>query len=242
MSLIDGIAFLPSIIGIVLLFFDPGDPSKKTTRLRATCIGLFLVQGAVTIFRDHSEARRHAAEAKRQDTKSGELQDSMNILLAIEHQRQAGIYGVPESIAARASVAELAQRDRASAARDSLLSISRQRQSALPRITVEYFPKEVNRHLVTRALNEARFDVRIAKPVNDLLTNAIWVGDKVALLDAQLVALTLMRAGVRLRSIRRFQHGGGSNARLVQVGADPARVAWPVLSAEDVLAMTEVVR
>jgi len=68
----------------------------------------------------------------------------------------------------------------------------------------------------------------------DLPTNVIRVGDSVSLDDAKFVALTLLRAGLDLKSIRRFQEGGGTKANLIEVGTDHSLLNSPSLSVSDV--------
>ncbi|MEM9906317.1 MAG: hypothetical protein AAF921_14965 [Cyanobacteria bacterium P01_D01_bin.44] len=101
-------------------------------------------------------------------------------------------------------------------------------------IAVEYFTKDVDQGIVSSQLSELGFQTQAKDPiVPDRPTNAIWFGGGVSLEDVQLVALTLVRAGVQIESIRPFAEGDG-RAELIQVGTD-ARLddtceAWTVES------------
>lgn len=102
-------------------------------------------------------------------------------------------------------------------------------------ITVVYFPKDVDATVVEGALRALGFTLRRGPTqVPDVPTNAVWFGEQVPLEAAKLAALTLMRAGVQIKAIRRFRDGGGAKARLIQIGADRAIVSWPVLTPDQV--------
>jgi hypothetical protein len=107
-------------------------------------------------------------------------------------------------------------------------------------VRVEYVVKDANTRAITEVLNGLGFQLQIKKPVNDYPTNAMWIGDQVTLEDAKKIALALIRAGVEIRRISRFPVESTNNASLIQVGADPALVAKPILTVEQVLALQEL--
>jgi hypothetical protein len=84
-------------------------------------------------------------------------------------------------------------------------------------ITVRYFPRNVNREKVEAAIRELGFNL-IINPSRDFETNAIWYGSEVCkhIEDVQLVAYTLMRAGVQLKVIETLERKGKENE--IQVG------------------------
>jgi hypothetical protein len=53
-----------------------------------------------------------------------------------------------------------------------------------------------------------------------LATNAVWAGNDVKVETAKFVALTLIRAGVEIKAIRRLPNGGGKRANLIEVASD----------------------
>src|SRR5262249_29047478 len=98
------------------------------------------------------------------------------------------------------------------------------------KLTVEYFPKDVDGDVLRQALSEGGFNFKAGVAKNNLSTNSMWVGDSVTVDNIKFVALTLVRAGVQLRSIRRFRNGAGAKANLIEIGADAAMQNQPVLS------------
>jgi hypothetical protein len=126
-------------------------------------------------------------------------------------------------------------------------------QQAVPRagreqrkgVVVEYFPKNVDENRVESALTELGFTLR--KPaaiVQQIPTNAIWFGSPVDIEDVKLVALTLIRAGVQIRSIRPIQDYlvNKKDLPLIQVGADSSVVNDPPLTVEQIQAATRFTR
>jgi hypothetical protein len=90
------------------------------------------------------------------------------------------------------------------------------------RITVEYFPKNVDPVVIRNTLSSLGFTFREGTPQQRGATNAIWFGQDVPLSDVKLVALTLVRAGVDLKTIRPFRksHPVPDRNFLIQVGTD----------------------
>jgi predicted RecA/RadA family phage recombinase len=109
-------------------------------------------------------------------------------------------------------------------------------------ITVQYFPKAVDGQIVSNRLKQAGFNVLVmARPVNDLPTNAIWAGDAVTVEDVKLVALTLIRAGVQLRAIKRSRPRRQLET-VIQVGTEPALSDAKVLKVNDIMSLKEIHR
>ena len=78
-------------------------------------------------------------------------------------------------------------------------------------------------------------------PANQALpTNAIWVGDNVTLDQAKFVALTLIRAGVEIKALRRLRNGQGDRATVIEVGSDASLQSAPPLTAEDVSKLNQL--
>lgn len=103
------------------------------------------------------------------------------------------------------------------------------------KITVQYFPKDVDRQIVERSLRELGFELTSGQPnLKNVPTNAIWFGSEVPIDDVKLVAYTLIRAGVDIKIIRPFRNPGGSKARLIQVGSDAQYQSSSPLSVNEI--------
>ena len=76
--------------------------------------------------------------------------------------------------------------------------------------------------VIRNTLSSLGFTFREGTPQQRGATNAIWFGQDVPLSDVKLVALTLVRAGVDLKTIRPFRksHPVPDRNFLIQVGTD----------------------
>ena len=109
-------------------------------------------------------------------------------------------------------------------------------------ITVQYFPKNVDGDKVVNAMEELGYTVNIGNTqVNYVETNAIWFGTSVTTEDAKLIALTLIRAGVKVKVIRPFRNSAGRE-RLIQIGADAVYKNEPALTVNEIVTTKQFVR
>lgn len=75
-------------------------------------------------------------------------------------------------------------------------------------------------------------------------TNAIWFGNDVPISDVKLVALTLVRAGVDLKTIRPFRnsHPVADRNLLIQVGTDEEFAGKPSMTIGEITSAKEFTR
>lgn len=105
-------------------------------------------------------------------------------------------------------------------------------------VRIELFAKDLDQALVNQALQELGYPVlRPRALVGDTATNALWFGSAVPLQDVRVVALALIRAGVKLRAIRPIQDSlvAKKDLPLIQVGADKGVLDQPPYTVEQVL-------
>ena len=110
--------------------------------------------------------------------------------------------------------------------------------------TIEYFPKDIDHdpEVVRKNLESLGFQVDLKSPnVQGMPTNAIWFGHDVPISVVKLVALTLVRAGVALQTIKPFVHSDNESewARLIQIGSDGDYSESAVLTASFINSQTE---
>ena len=89
-------------------------------------------------------------------------------------------------------------------------------------IYAKSFEQDVNQSVLLPKLQNLGFVVHMAPGRNALAripTNAIWFGRQVAQEDVRLLALSLMSAGIAIRTIRPFDDPG-RKANVIEVGAD----------------------
>jgi hypothetical protein len=94
------------------------------------------------------------------------------------------------------------------------------------RLRVEYYAKDrdTDPARIASILKELGFEVTVRKPnVTVLSTDTVWFGRSVPIDQAKLVAVTLMRAGVRVRHIWKFRkQSSNAEGTLIQLGATTA--------------------
>jgi hypothetical protein len=113
-------------------------------------------------------------------------------------------------------------------------SISEKSLKSASKIHIEYFPKDVDGKILTKALEKVGFNVVLKKPLNDFKTNSIWAGDSVSVSEIKTVALVLFRAGVDLYFIERAKSWTGSKLKLIQIGAYSSLTGKSPFKLEDI--------
>ena len=95
---------------------------------------------------------------------------------------------------------------------------------------IKYYVKEVDNRLVIDALASKGMSVDKGKAnLEDDKTNAIWFGDEVSLDEVKYVALTLIRAGVDIRTIKPYSTEG-KKINIIEIGSDRQRKNNPIYS------------
>ncbi|HWZ99587.1 MAG TPA: hypothetical protein VN025_17650 [Candidatus Dormibacteraeota bacterium] len=112
-----------------------------------------------------------------------------------------------------------------------------------PSPTVIYYAKADEATGIVKALKEVgSLKVVVRQPLDPNPSNVIWIGDGISPKEAQYVAQTLLRAGVRLNKILRFYDGAGSKSTLIEVGAyEDFRSSAP-LTSDDIATMSDFPR
>ena len=73
----------------------------------------------------------------------------------------------------------------------------------------------------------------------DFQSNAIFYGDSVATRDLQLVAYTLLKAGLPIKVIKPSRFGDSWKSRSIEIGTDTTLVAQPTLSLTEIQNITK---
>jgi hypothetical protein len=123
-----------------------------------------------------------------------------------------------------------------SKAEDELKKVGQSQSERQGLVTIEYFPRDVDREKVEAALRNLGFIPRTGKPRSpEVPTNSLWFGSQVTLDDVRRVAYILIQAGVQLKAIRRFRASTPSqDALLIQVGGDPGVAGRPPITVEQI--------
>lgn len=222
--------------GILSLYIDPKRDKGKAWMIVFVLMLSAAATGMAGLLDDRDKDHEKTIQQMQNDILQADLkwQKKMFVLVA---QR----WGIADPDTAVSDQATIQKSIDADEARSQILKRIRETETRtsgnIP--LIEYFPKDVDDAIVTAALKDSGFEFRKGNSATVLPTNAIWVGDSVTLDDTKFVALTLIRAGVKLREIRRFQSPTTANSRKIQIGANKAWVDVPVLTVGNVLNMAE---
>jgi hypothetical protein len=221
------------VAGMISLYVDP-----KRTGLRWLLIASL---GATTVFsvwfnlQDSQRSARiqqaDADERARLNARLSEALQNVNLSLQVNTERLLFLCHTFGNTQCSQSV----EADKA-----RLVLIQKLEGRAQSPIRVQYFPKDVDGSVISRALAQVGMQIEERTPVLPHPTNAIWVGDAVTLPEAKFTALTLVRAGVTIRTIRRLKNGGGPRARLIQVGSSVDAVRLPAMTVHDIEDLMEL--
>lgn len=220
--------------GLFGLFLDP--KNRKAWWAKPTLVMMIIIPAGLAIAfgqQKAESAKRQALQAEKQhqidQLKILELQMQLKSVSADVGKAIQGLqtlligFGFTPETAAVASPERIRKSKLANgllqeAARSNTPFIKSERQ----RITVQYFPKNVDPDVVEKTLSDLGFTFVKRVPQQQGATNAIWFGEDVPLSDVKLVALTLVRAGVDVKTIKPFRRSHPVQDRnlLIQVGTD----------------------
>jgi hypothetical protein len=225
------------VAGLISLYVDPKDKAKQWMLVFA-----LLVTAGFTVWFNRSDANDKTREVEQAQAREMATQKSLDEARAALHTIEGTLQtqgGWIQVLCAQFGNVSCKEAFVANDIRQQIIAARAPAPAAEP-ITLEYFPKGVDGAAVRRGLQEVHLDVVEKAPlVTGTPTNAMWFGNDVPLDRVKLAALTLQRAGVQLKAIRRFRDGSGRHRLLIQVGADTGLKDAPVLTPADVQALNE---
>jgi hypothetical protein len=217
------------ISGIASLQIDPKEQPRKKWFL----VALLVVSMIATIAasrKDNSDKSSEQQAAKDQHDKD------QAVITALSGKADVIIGRLQTWGFSPQDIQRVRQSQAADQSRSAILTATKASNNS-SQTTVIYFPKDVDGRLVSDALRDGGFKVKqqIQGERNPTLaTNAVWVGNDVSVEKAKFVALTLIRAGVEIKSLRRLRDGIGTRANMIQVGSDITLRDLPSLSVSQV--------
>ena len=227
------------VSGIVCLYIDPRKDRGKAWIVIVVLSASALATGIYGYIDNRDNALQVAAAAKKADDQlnlAKSTQQEVDLLLLLL-QRQGILTATSRS---EISPAQVQRSFEADVARRQEMGVKVQNPST-QRSIIEYFTRDLDKAVVTKALQESGLEFRKTPArITDDPTNSIWVGNAVPLSDVKFVALTLLRAGVQLRAVRRFHDSSGPKAHLIEIGADRDMDNAPVLTVEQIQNMSEL--
>jgi hypothetical protein len=153
-------------------------------------------------------------------------------------------FGYTEPSASKATSEQISQSEQANTKLDSIQQSNNNNERInRSKTTVVYFPKDIDPNIIQSTLRNIGFNSEIGKAKNSDSTNAIWFGSNVNIEDVKIVAYTLIRAGVKIKTIRPFSESSPNRrTSLIQVGADRNYINKSDLSVDEIRNATEFSR
>ena len=246
--------------GTISLYIDPKNPKYQWAK--PVMLGIVIMSGLFTIgfsyknyqgskFKELELAKDKEILQEKIDKLTIQNQQLLEEIKSNPKKMLEGVktlflsFGYTKKIFDKATKQELQQSKEANQALTSEIEIASQNDIQRRKtITVEYFPKDVDPKIVESKLKELGFNFKSSSPnVKNLSTNAIWFGSKVDITDVKLVAYTLIRAGVKIQTIKPFRQPNQEPwASKIQVGADGDYVNSSPLTIEQIKNTLEFTR
>lgn len=221
---------LALLAGAISLFVDPRDPQKK--KLIYALLLLMLLTCAFQIYFGYVDQQQVQKERLN-------IEESTNILVTLAgygYSSDQLVTVLQQASAHNPDINALPKVQQSSKAAEELKMLGSPQPERQGHVTIEYFPRDVDAEKVRGALENLGF---IVKPGNtqypEVPTNAVWFGNQVTANEVKRVAYVLIRAGVQIKAIRRFEASAPSqDALLIQVGGDPQLVSKPTMTVEQI--------
>lgn len=242
--------------GLISLFLDP--KNRKTWWAKPTLVLFILAPAGLAIAFGQQKAevaRQQALRADEQHRKDqqviAELQNQLKSVGVNVDSAVTGIkalllgFGFTPETAGAATPERIAISQKANILVNAAVEASdASSKTERQKITVQYFPKNVDPIVIKNTLSSLGFTFIEGFPQQRGATNAIWFGNDVPISDVKLVALTLVRAGVDLKAIRPFRknHPVTNRNFLIQVGTDEDLSGIPSMTIGEISATKAFIR
>jgi hypothetical protein len=208
----------PIIACIVAVISLRVDAKSKGRRAWLILLMAAVATCAATIVINTVDAHQKTKEQNAEQTSREKVEQRLKNVLAAQDDvkvQTARILAMLETFGLAPAVAQTV---------DRVLQANAERARLLPKVkeqaglkaTIVYFPKDVDGPKVISALQQGGFGYQRGISKNDEPTNMIWVSRDISIDDAKFVALTLSRAGIDVKAIRRLVD---SRPNLIQIGS-----------------------
>ena len=216
--------FLTMLIGGLSLVADPKSPNRRY--VFPILVVLLVLLGSGQIYSNF------LADQEQEKFRRGTSQGLENIAEMLQRLQNRGFDLTEELTADR-----LIQSEKANQA----IRLFEDRPTATVgrQTLVKYYPKVVDGKTISpetilSKLKSFGFDVEQRQPnVRDVPTNSVWYGENVDIADVKLISLTLVRAGMGIKQIKRFDNVG-RKPNIVEIGAYTGIVHKPNLSVAEI--------
>jgi len=110
-----------------------------------------------------------------------------------------------------------------------------------PNIRVRYYSKDVDGDEIKNAFKKYNYNFSIGKAnLKEIKTNAIFVGPNVPIKDIQGVVLILIRAGVEIKSIQRYNYWRSEKASMIQIGSSKQSIEKAAIGINEIASINKL--
>lgn len=225
-----GIPVLALIVGFISLLINHHEKNKKilvgllVVGLVATC--------ALGVVSNISADKKSGKQGTKIDELSKDNSKLINVLSEFKNNTEVGLEDILTKLDSwfinpnQISIAKIKESVQA----DQQLKLLATKMSVITNTKIKYYVKEVDNQLVIDALASKGMSVDKGKAnLENDKTNAIWFGGEVSLDEVKYVALTLIRAGVDIRTIKPYS-SEGRKINIIEIGSDRQGINKPIYS------------
>jgi hypothetical protein len=231
--------FVSLLAGLASLYIDPSKEPKKKWIL----VAVLLLSVAGSVWSTLSDQKDKTNSQNNIDTLISSNKDLAGKVNNVQ-EKTGDILSILQGSGLDPAITRVVQQSVSATKERAAILPAVLSSSAAHKVTVIYYPKNVDGKVVTSALQQGGLTVQTGSgnPANTALpTNAIWVGDSVPADQVKFVALTLVRAGVGIVSIRRgFKNDSPAKAYTIEVGTDKALTGKPPMTVDEINSLSEI--
>ena len=229
--------WLLPVLSLALAAIPLGNAIRQKKRIALLLLALLAASTSAAVWYNTRDSQQAKMQQEQADTR-------INGLIKISEKTANNTDWIKDQLAQHGNLKALQLIDTSFQADSERTKLAGAVASTAASVHVVYYPKQVEDSAkVQAALEKAGFHVELQKPrLADVKTGVVWAGDDVSPDVAKFIALTMLRAGVEIKAVRRFANGSGPKAHLVEIGGDATLASAPPLTVDAITSITQLER
>lgn len=240
------IIFIALLIGLVSLIERPKEIRNLKDLLQEKMllflISLLILSSLFSII----ESNKQQAKIELSDRKNQEMKKEIHDLLTkTDHNTNLLLFAVNRSLGISKNHKTTSEEYNSSIKASTEINniVSKGGVNIGSNVTITFFPKDVDKEIVEKALRNLGFKVEQGTTLNQFATNSIWYGKNVSVKQIQSVALTLVKAGVQLKQISPLRKNS-NKTNIIQVGTESMKeiILRKSITVDDIMKISSLKR